>query len=142
MDFEYPRNVRFKCQRCAICCGDTKDRVRSILLLKLEAKRISQKTLKGVDEFAEKIEGCEPYAYRMKKTKDGKCIFLEGNLCTIYQTRPLICVFYPFELKEVENDRYTFAYTSECPAIGKGPQLKRSYFETLFKKSMKIMKNL
>lgn len=142
MDFEYPRNVRFRCQRCAICCGDTKDRVRSILLLKIEAKRISQKILKGVDEFAEKVEGCEPYIYRMKKTKDGKCIFLKGNLCTIYQTRPLICVFYPFELKEVENDRYTFAYTSECPAIGKGPQLKKSYFERLFEKSMKMMKDL
>lgn len=142
MDFEYPRNVRFKCQRCAICCGDTKDRVRSILLLKIEAKRISQKILKGVDEFAEKVEGCEPYIYRMKKTKDGKCIFLKGNLCTIYQTRPLICVFYPFELKKVENYRYTFAYTSECPAIGKGPQLKKSYFERLFEKSMKMMKDL
>jgi Fe-S-cluster containining protein len=108
----------------------------------LEAKRISQKTLKSVDEFAEKMEGCKPYAYKMKKTKDGKCIFLKGNLCTIYQIRPLICLFYPFELKEVGNDRYTFAHTRECPAIGKGPQLKRSYFETLFKKSMKMMKNL
>ena len=125
-----------------MCCGDTKDRVRSILLLKIEAKRISQKILKGVDEFAEKIEGCEPYIYRMKKTEDGKCIFLKGNLCTIYQIRPLICVFYPFELKKVENDRYTFAYTSECPAIGKGPQLKKSYFERLFEKFMKMMKDL
>ena len=142
MNFEYPKNVRFKCQRCATCCGDTKDRVRSILLLKIETERISQETLKGVDEFAEEIEGSEPYVYRIKKTRDGKCMFLEGNLCTIYQIRPLICVFYPFELKEVRNYRYTFAYTSECPAIGKGPQLKRGYFERLFEKSMKMMKDL
>jgi len=140
LKFDYPKNVYFKCERCALCCGDSKNRVRSILLLKIEAERISEKTLKDIDGFAEKIEGFEPYIYQVKKTKDGKCIFLKDNSCTIYQIRPLICAFYPFELKEVGSNRYTFAYTDECPAIGKGPQLKRSYFERLFKKAIKIMR--
>ena len=139
MEFDYPKNVRFKCERCALCCGDTKDRVRSILLLRIEAERISQKTLKSVDDFAEKIEGFEPYVYRMKKTNDGKCVFLKGNLCSIYQIRPLICMFYPFEFKEVGSNRYIFVYTDECPAIGNGPKLKRGYFERLFKKIMETM---
>ena len=137
--FSYPKNVRFKCERCALCCGDTKDRVRSILLLRIEAERISQKTLKSVDDFAEKIEGFEPYVYRMKKTKNGKCVFLKDNLCSMYQIRPLICMFYPFELKEVGSNGYIFAYTDECPAIGNGPKLKRGYFERLFKKIMETM---
>jgi len=140
LEFDYPKNVHFKCERCALCCGDTKDRVRSILLLKIEAEHISKKTLKSVDEFTEKIGGHKPYVYLMKKTEDGKCIFLKGSSCTIYQIRPLICRFYPFELKEVESNRYTFAYTKECPAVGKGRQLKRSYFERLFRKFMRIMK--
>jgi Fe-S-cluster containining protein len=139
MEFDYPKNVRFKCERCALCCGDTKNRVRSILLLRIEAERISQKTLKSVDNFAEKIEGFEPYVYRMKKTNDGKCVFLKDNLCSIYQIRPLICMFYPFELKEVGSNGYIFAYTDECPAIGNGPKLKRGYFERLFKKIMETM---
>jgi Fe-S-cluster containining protein len=139
MEFDYPKNVRFKCERCALCCGDTKDRVRSILLLWIEAERMSQKTLKSVDDFAEKIEGFEPYVYRMKKTNDGKCVFLKGNLCSIYEIRPLICMFYPFELKEVRSNRCIFAYTDECPTIGKGRQLKRGYFERLFKKIMETM---
>jgi Fe-S-cluster containining protein len=138
MKFDYPKNVRFKCERCALCCGDTKNRVRSILLLRIEAERISQRTLKSVDDFAEEIEGFEPYAYRMKKTEDGKCTFLKDNACSIYHTRPLICMFYPFELK-VGSKRYIFAYTDECPAIGKGPQLKRDYFERLFKKIMETI---
>ncbi len=138
MDFDYPKNVRFKCERCALCCGDTKNRVRSILLLRIEAERISHKTLKNVDDFAEKIEGFEPYVYRMKKTKDGKCIFLNDNLCSIYQIKPLICTFYPFKL-EVRSNRYIFAYTDECPAIGNGPKLKRGYFERLFKKFTELM---
>jgi len=140
LEFNYPKKVHFKCERCALCCGDTKDRVRSILLLKIEAERISKKTLKDVTEFSEKIEGFEPYIYRMKKSRDGICVFLKDNSCIIYQIRPLICMFYPFELKKVESSRYAFTYTDECPAIGKGPQLKRSYFERLFKRSIKTMK--
>jgi Fe-S-cluster containining protein len=75
----------------------------------------------------------------MEKTKDGKCIFLKNKLCSIYQIRPLICMFYPFEFKEVGSNGYIFAYTDECPAIGKGPKLKRGYFERLFKKIMETM---
>jgi len=140
LEFDYPRKIRFECEKCALCCGDTKDRVRRILLLEIEAKRISQKTHKGVDSFAEKLDGFEPYVYMMKKTENGKCVFLKDNLCTIYQIRPLICRFYPFELKEDENHKHAFAYTVECPAIGKGPYLGKCYFERLFKTSMKIMK--
>jgi Fe-S-cluster containining protein len=114
--------------------------VRTILLLKSEAQRISQKTSKSIDEFAEKTEGFEPYIYQMKKTGNGKCVFLKNNLCSIYGIRPLICLFYPFELKEDRSGRYAFAYTSECPAIGNGSQLKRIYFDRLFQKLMKTMK--
>ena len=139
MEFDYPRNVRFKCLRCALCCGDARNRVRSILLLRIEVERILQKTLKSVDDFAKKTEGFEPYVYRMEKTKDGKCIFLKDNICSIYHIRPLICMFYPFEVKEVGSNRYVFAYTDECPAIGKGSKLKKGYFERLFKKFIELM---
>ena len=138
MKFDYPKNMRFECERCALCCGDTKDRTRLILLLRIEAERISRKTLKNVDDFAEKIEGFESYVYRMRKTKNGKCIFLKDKLCSIYQMRPLICMFYPFELK-VGSNKYIFAYTDECPAIGKGLKVTRSYFERLFKKFIELM---
>jgi Fe-S-cluster containining protein len=139
MKFDYPKNVCFECERCALCCGDTKNRARSILLLKIEVERISRKTLKSVDDFAEKVEGFEPYVYRMRKTNDGKCIFLKDKLCNIYQIRPLICMFYPFELKEVKSNKYVFAYTDECPAIGNGLKLERSYFEKLFNKFVELM---
>lgn len=140
MSFEYPKFVRFRCERCALCCGDTEDKIRSILLLKTEADRISKKTLTGLDKFAEKIEGFEPYIYQMRKTEDGKCVFLRDNSCSIYQIRPLICRFYPFQLKNLTDDRYAFTYTNECPGIGKGPQLKRDFFERLFGNSMELMR--
>jgi hypothetical protein len=139
MEFNYPKNVHFKCDQCALCCGDTPKKIRTILLLKTETDHISQKVLIKLNNFAEKIEGFEPYAYRMKKTKDGKCVFLKDNLCSIYEVRPLICRFYPFQLKSLRTNRYVFEYTTECPGIGKGPQLKKEFFEELFKKSTELI---
>jgi Fe-S-cluster containining protein len=140
LKFDYPKKIRFKCERCALCCGDTKDRVRRILLLEVEAKSISQKTRRIVEDFAEKLDGFEPYIYMMRKAKNGKCVFLKDDLCTIYQIRPVICRFYPFELKEGEHCKHVFAYTYECPAIGKGPYLEKRYFEKLIKTFMRVMK--
>jgi Fe-S-cluster containining protein len=107
--------------------------------LKIEAERISRNTSKNIEVFAEKIKGSEPYAYRMKKNTEGKCVFLKDNLCMIYEARPLICRFYPFQLENKGDNKFAFTYTSECPGIGKGPRLKRNFFEKLFKESAKIM---
>jgi len=101
--------------------------------LKTEADRISRKTSIGIDEFAEKIEGSEPYVYRMRKTEDGKCLFLKENSCSVYRVRPLICRFYPFQLKNPRNRGYAFSHTDECPGIGKGPLLRREFFGKLFR---------
>jgi len=115
-----------------LCCGDTENRDRTILLMKIEVNDIAEKTSMHLKEFAEKIEGCEPYIYRMKKTEKGKCVFLKDDSCAIYSVRPLICRFYPFQLKSSENDKYSFMYTEECLGIGQGPKLKGRFFEKLF----------
>jgi Fe-S-cluster containining protein len=140
MDFEHPRNVRFKCERCTMCCGDTGERIRSILLLKPEAERVSSKTLKLVSEFATEFEGSDPYVYEMKKTENGKCVFLKDDSCSIYTLRPLVCRFYPFELKPDSTGKYVFSYTNECSSIGRGPKLKREYFEDLFERSLALLR--
>jgi Fe-S-cluster containining protein len=142
LSFNHPKNVRFKCTKCALCCGDTKKRTRHILLLEKEIRRISETTSKPVEEFSVKIEGCEPYLREMKKTgKEGKCFFLEDNLCTIYGSRPLICRFYPFQLSITENGKYKFSHTAECPGIGQGKKLREDYFENLFQQACEQLMN-
>ena len=32
--FTHPANLRFECSRCGLCCGDTAQKTRHILLLK------------------------------------------------------------------------------------------------------------
>jgi Fe-S-cluster containining protein len=113
--------------------------MRRILLLRVEAERISNKASKPIAEFADKAVGSEPYVYEMRKDKDGKCAFLKSNACSIYKIRPLICTFYPFELRPSEADTYVFSYTDECPCIGHGPKMKKEYFERLFAKSKALI---
>jgi len=132
MSFTYPVALCFQCVKCGICCGDTKEKTRHILLLKIEAEQIATATLQSISEFTAKIRDKAPYSYEMKKMEDGKCIFLEKNRCAIYALRPLICRFYPFELKMAHYQTYTFLYTNECPGINKGSVLSETYFRKLF----------
>ncbi len=140
MSFSYPKHVHFMCLRCALCCGDNEGKARRILLLRKEAERISKETMLSIEKFAEEIEGFEPYIYQVRKTDEGRCIFLEANLCSIYKIRPLICKYYPFQLRNPRSNKYIFTYTNECPGIGEGPQLSRRFFERLFREFKKSMK--
>jgi uncharacterized protein len=133
LTFKYPENVRFACNGCGLCCGDTETKKRHILLLEAEVAAISAQTNMSPREFCEPLEGKKPYAVEMKKTAEGKCVFLKDNRCTVYGVRPLICRFYPFELKSSSGkEKYVFDFTLECPAIGKGKKIAKAEFERLF----------
>jgi len=132
-EFSYPVDTRFKCTRCAICCGNTTTRTRHILILTKEADTISERTRKPITTFARKAPRRTPYSYEIKKTEHGKCTFLQRDVCTIYAIRPLVCRFYPFELKPKKNEKYRFKATLECPGLGSGKLLDKSYFSKLVK---------
>jgi Fe-S-cluster containining protein len=133
-NLNYPKNIRFHCTKCGLCCGNTPKKTRHILMLENETKTLSNHTLQPIPRFANKIEGHTPYVYEMRKNEDGKCIFLKDNQCTIYPTRPLICRFYPFNLTTTQK-HHTFSPTDECPGIGRGRQLPRKYYEKLLKQA-------
>ena len=133
MSFGYPRNIRFKCVKCGICCGNTQERTRHVLLLDEEANEIAKATNQPISEFATEIEKRAPYSYEMKK-EDDKCVFLKENLCVIYSKRPIICRFYPFGLTNSEPQK-TFYYTKECPGIGKGLIMNEINFVKLLRQA-------
>ena len=133
MDFTYPADLHFSCNRCALCCGDTKQKTRHILLLESEAKIVASQTSRDVTDFSFRIVDKSPFGYEMKKTKAGKCVFLKENQCAIYDVRPLICRFYPFELRfDKDMQLQVFDFTFECPGIGQGKDFSINDFERLF----------
>ncbi len=137
----YPQNVRFACSKCGLCCGDTAQKKRHILLLETDVQQIAAHSRQPVNLFAAKTDGKEPYIYEMhKSTETGKCIFLQNNQCTVYEARPLICRFYPFELTTAENGEPCFRVTFECPGVASpdtpkrgGKTLGESHFRSLLR---------
>jgi len=133
VDFTYPNNVIFKCNKCGICCGDTEEKKRHILLLEQEANVISAITCLPKEDFTTKIADKDSYSYEMKKNRKGKCFFLKENQCRIYEFRPIICRFYPFELKfDPAKNQYAFNFTFECSGITKGRLITKKDFKELF----------
>jgi Fe-S-cluster containining protein len=125
--------MHFSCSRCGLCCKDTKQKTRHILLLEAEAKILASHTSRDVTDFSFQIADKLPFEYEMKKTSEGKCVFLKKSRCTIYQMRPLICRFYPFELKfDKYKQLHVFDFTLECPGIGQGKDFSIIDFENLF----------
>lgn len=137
MSFDYPDNVSFACCKCGLCCGDTETKMRHVLLLKHDVERIAKYVGREIKAFTVDIIGRTPYIYEMQKSKSGKCIFLKDNKCTIYEARPLICRFYPFELSTNDEGIYVFRTTEECPGVhvqntqGKGKKLDLDFFMIL-----------
>jgi len=131
--FTYPSNLRFDCNRCGLCCGDTEQKTRHILLLKSEAQQIATEKSNSIANFCTEIADKSPYSYEMKKSVEGKCVFLKENQCAIYPLRPLICMFYPFQLTfDKDRNVHVFDFTIECPLINHGRTLCEEDFERLF----------
>jgi len=101
--------------------------------LESEAEKIASHTCQIVTDFSVRINDSGPYVYEMKKSSEGKCVFLNGNRCCIYPLRPLICMCYPFELKfNKDKEKYNFDFTVECPGINQGKLLGKTDFRRLF----------
>jgi Fe-S-cluster containining protein len=133
VSFTYPKNIKFECNKCALCCGNTKEKTRHIIILENEAKEIQKQTNLNINEYCFEITTQQPYKFEMKKPHNEKCFFLKQDGCSIYDVRPMICRFYPFELKfDEKQQKYVFAATAECPALNQGKRLTQSHFKMLF----------
>jgi Fe-S-cluster containining protein len=139
--FKYTKNLVFACNNCGICCGNTKQKTRHILLTEKDAQNITNYINQLTSTFANKITSKAPYVFEMKKNAEtGKCLFHQTNQCSIYAFRPLICRFYPFELTTDQTGTHIFTETSECPQVYCHPEnskkiLRQTYFKRLLKQA-------
>jgi len=102
-------------------------------MLESELQEIQEQTGLSRDEFCFEVANKQPYIFEIKKIQEGKCFFLKPDGCSIYDFRPMICRFYPFELKFDEiQQKYMFTATTECPALNQGKRLTQADFRLLF----------
>lgn len=134
----YPKNIRFECQRCGRCCGDTPERERKVLMLEREVEQISEITNLKLEEFSTPTSETEPYTYKMRK-REGKCVFLKDAVCQIYNHRPLLCRFFPFCLKQIDDEIFEFDSSEECPGIGVGKIIEEVDFKAMLAEALSCM---
>ncbi|MEJ5293375.1 MAG: YkgJ family cysteine cluster protein [Candidatus Methanosuratincola sp.] len=119
-------STKFRCTRCTRCCS------LDVMLSDPEIRRLGASADWG-------------WRTTKKSFRDGRlvCSLLEGDACTIYKERPILCRAFPFiaiplsELLEsgfqVDQDAirvsladtgtYVIIYEPECPGIGEGEPL-------------------
>ncbi len=111
------KSIGYKCLRCAKCCkGDCGDNTVSIF--PFEIRCISGKTGLSRDDIAVPTPSGDMdskgniHTFEWVLKKNGDCMFLDKDLCKIYDCRPFICSTYPFYLLEGRLE------VSECEGIG------------------------
>jgi Fe-S-cluster containining protein len=78
------------CTACANCC-----RVATIRITERDAQKLSKRLGVSLDRFwADYTEQSEEEGFVLKRTANG-CVFLEGNLCSVYDARPQTCAQFP-----------------------------------------------
>ncbi len=72
----------------------------------LDYSKLSEKALKSVEESPENTEIIKDgRVLRFKMNKEGNCVFLKDNKCSIHETRALLCKIYPFWYKKTESGK-------------------------------------
>ncbi len=147
------RKVRFKCIKCGNCCRDkntivtitNRDTIRLVNHLKCDLKELLQKYV-GFYQVRKELENRLVFpaisTFRgnaflgLRKKDDGSCVFLKGNLCGIYEGRPMVCRSFPFvfEVKEGWLSWGLMARAENiCLGLGQGKRISEKNLEILGK---------
>jgi hypothetical protein len=79
------------CTQCANCCRVATARVTERDVHRL-ARHFRVKEERIMADYAVKDEEED---FILRRREDGECVFLSGNLCTVYEARPDVCQRYP-----------------------------------------------
>ena len=100
--------ARFQCLGCSRCCRG--------LIVPVTRFDVARWLCGGRPEIAACIVRVEDFegvgsrvVYALPRRDDGTCIFLEGNRCSIYEVKPLVCELFPY------------AYSSKHDKLGLHP---------------------
>lgn len=82
------------CTACANCC-----RVATTQITDRDADRLARFIGASLPEFLRDYTVESPDEGRILKRNENGCIFLEGNLCSVYAARPQTCELFPHLVK-------------------------------------------
>lgn len=78
------------CTTCANCC-----RVANVHITERDLERLTKALSTSRKKFLEEYTGQSEEEGLILKRGAAGCVFLEGNLCSVYDSRPAICEDFP-----------------------------------------------
>ena len=78
------------CTACANCC-----RVTEVGITERDIEKLAKFIGVSAREFLEQFTASDAAGARILKRNEKGCVFLEGNLCTVYEARPNNCANFP-----------------------------------------------
>jgi Fe-S-cluster containining protein len=78
------------CTACANCC-----RVATVKVAERDVEKLAKRLGVSPKHFVAEYTVEDPDEGRILKRNEGGCVFLEGNLCSVYDVRPHTCVTFP-----------------------------------------------
>jgi Fe-S-cluster containining protein len=111
------------CHQKIFCCINPRKEEGFVTISIEDAKKIREKTGKKFQDFLDysklskkALQSCEDdkenseiikegRVLRLKMGKDGRCVFLKNNQCSVYEIRPLLCRMYPFWYRKTKSGK-------------------------------------
>jgi Fe-S-cluster containining protein len=78
------------CTACANCC-----RVATVRIVDRDVEKLAKRLGVSPGRFLAEYTREDAEEGRVLKRDEGGCVFLEGNLCSVYDARPHTCVTFP-----------------------------------------------
>lgn len=79
------------CTKCANCC-----RMATAVVTERDIHRLARHfRVKEERIFADYVVDNEEEGHILRRRENGECVFLSGNECTVYESRPEVCQRYP-----------------------------------------------
>jgi Fe-S-cluster containining protein len=78
------------CTACANCC-----RLATVKIAERDVEKLAKRLGVSPSHFVTEYTVEDPEEGRILKRNEGGCVFLEGNLCSVYDVRPHTCVTFP-----------------------------------------------
>lgn len=138
----WDRLLKFRCTGCGNCCRNTLIPVNDA-----DVRRLMEATARPPGEFVRfardiDMPGRHGWWVRFRtprqhwtgmavlRWRKNRCIFLEGDRCTVYSHRPLVCRMHPFDLTLRDDDSgpmtsLQIGRPTECPNDWDGDNSRR-----------------
>jgi len=81
---------RIDCTACANCC-----RVATVKLIDRDIEKLARRLGLSLKQFLAEYTREDEDEGRVLIRNEGGCVFLDGNLCSVYDVRPQTCVNFP-----------------------------------------------